>query len=1057
MIPVFKSDRTSAPCCFSDRFLQMWDLDDPANFHEIVSRRDAPIKCARILAEPLVPDIEGCPLFGKRPALALASASESPTSKWPNSMVKLFSVPRNEFINQLRFKSRVLQVACNRRVFVVALQNHLYAFDATRMDKVLSLSTFPSPTKSHAVMALGSRWLAYASDEPLPRSAEPEPTALDRVVETASSAATDVAHSLLDFGKKTLNAYWWGESDAGDGAAIGAQAAEYASPTTPEQDARAGAVKVFDVVRLRSVAHFRAHWNAIAALEFDGSGTLLVTAAVDGQTFNVYSLRPPVAQPPAYASPTVQSSAAAAASASGGADGDMLIPRQLYRLVRGFTSAAIQSITFSGDSRYLSVASMRGTTHIYALSPTGGEVTLSSHAPAAAHAGGVADKGDRDAEWYRDKSPLVTLRALARIKSFTNVATTHGGEVLRVPAIASSSLFADAAAGLARGGRGPRCVYAAVRHGSDARQMFVVTQMGVVTRYQLQPHAPSAPAERAAAPNELNLDAVPVGAWDLCRRVRWDETKFRLRDELASHPASENPELAQSRAPSDAERASRWLASVEIETHTPSLRPLFLGPQCRVRTFTLAADVAQLREASIERALAVKAQQNADQLVQRHKSPMKKKKKNRNKAAAGGGGGGGGGDEEREGRPLLSAASARRVAVAQEVGILVQVDERTPSQLVSARRAPTNSGGANASSFDPSGDLEPARSVVAHGRLNDSVVRGDYEPLVDLPSPQPRSGASMAPSAPPFSGGAAAGRTAGASSSSASTAAVSNSSAPYRARLPGQAARNDDDNDDDVIIDQIAALVREAMGTPLRFASQLDPHSAVAAAPPAMALESIAPARAAVSAAAPAKPSGDGASPKKKSLANLMSSSSSEDDDVHGGAIQPIDLFDAASYEPRPPASSTPPSNSPRGKAAPGAPRTSPPKALPTPPGAVKLAAAPMKISSDAIEPPGMVSAASSSSAAAAPHSAPSTVSTKLKSYAQATIESLRRPGAAAAASSSAASTTTAAPAAQAAPAAAASTTQQQRKTAPQQRRTRGRGKPNSNDTTRSSESDDEE
>jgi hypothetical protein len=153
-IPVFKSDHTNTSrslLFFSlflqfltrDCFLQMWDLDDPANFHEIVSRRDAPIKCARILAEPLVPDLEGCPLFGKRPALALASASESPTSKWPNSMVKLFSVPRNEFINQLRFKSRFascLQVACNPRACFRcrrALQNHLYAFDATRMDKVL--------------------------------------------------------------------------------------------------------------------------------------------------------------------------------------------------------------------------------------------------------------------------------------------------------------------------------------------------------------------------------------------------------------------------------------------------------------------------------------------------------------------------------------------------------------------------------------------------------------------------------------------------------------------------------------------------------------------------------------------------------------------------------------------------------------------------------------------------------------------------------------------------------------------------------------------------------
>ena len=48
-------------------------------------------------------------------------------------------------------------------------------------------------------------------------------------------------------------------------------------------DARAGAVKLFDVVRLRTLCHFRAHWNALAALAFDNSGTLLVTAALDGQ------------------------------------------------------------------------------------------------------------------------------------------------------------------------------------------------------------------------------------------------------------------------------------------------------------------------------------------------------------------------------------------------------------------------------------------------------------------------------------------------------------------------------------------------------------------------------------------------------------------------------------------------------------------------------------------------------------------------------------------------------------------------------------------------------
>ena len=77
------------------------------------------------------------PLFGQRPVLALASASEKPGSKFPNTSVQLYSLTKNKYLHEIRFKSRVLSLACNRRVFVVALHNHIYAFDAVRMDKVV--------------------------------------------------------------------------------------------------------------------------------------------------------------------------------------------------------------------------------------------------------------------------------------------------------------------------------------------------------------------------------------------------------------------------------------------------------------------------------------------------------------------------------------------------------------------------------------------------------------------------------------------------------------------------------------------------------------------------------------------------------------------------------------------------------------------------------------------------------------------------------------------------------------------------------------------------------
>lgn len=76
------------------------------------------------------------PLYGLRPILALASASEKEDSKFSNQHIQLYSLQKNAPINQMRFKSRVLSMKSSRRVFIVALRSHIYGFDAVRMDKV---------------------------------------------------------------------------------------------------------------------------------------------------------------------------------------------------------------------------------------------------------------------------------------------------------------------------------------------------------------------------------------------------------------------------------------------------------------------------------------------------------------------------------------------------------------------------------------------------------------------------------------------------------------------------------------------------------------------------------------------------------------------------------------------------------------------------------------------------------------------------------------------------------------------------------------------------------
>ncbi len=51
-----------------------------------------------------------------------------------------------------------------------------------------------------------------------------------------------------------------------------------------------GTVMVRDVVTRQVVAHFRAHTAPLLLLQWDGSGTLLVTASVHGHNINIFQV-----------------------------------------------------------------------------------------------------------------------------------------------------------------------------------------------------------------------------------------------------------------------------------------------------------------------------------------------------------------------------------------------------------------------------------------------------------------------------------------------------------------------------------------------------------------------------------------------------------------------------------------------------------------------------------------------------------------------------------------------------------------------------------------------
>lgn len=97
-------------------------------------------------------------------------------------------------------------------------------------------------------------------------------------------------------------------------------------------------VIVRDIVSKAVIAQFRAHKSPISALCFDPSGTLLVTASVQGHNINVFKIMPEL--------PGSCSASDAGASYV-----------HLYRLQRGFTNAVCIGYLFQGSFLNMSLLS----------------------------------------------------------------------------------------------------------------------------------------------------------------------------------------------------------------------------------------------------------------------------------------------------------------------------------------------------------------------------------------------------------------------------------------------------------------------------------------------------------------------------------------------------------------------------------------------------------------------------------------------------------------------------------------------------------------------------
>lgn len=169
---------------------------------------------------------------------------------------------------------------------------------------------------------------------------------------TASNTATPVG----SLGYPSISPY--GSASDTNGKILAGKTKHKSSTASVSASTFAGWVVVQDIVTERVICNFKCHSTGLVALSFDFSGLLLATCSTKGQNLHVYRLLPPLQVTHGKKNDTHQ---------------------LLYKLQRGITHASIQDIAFSQDSKWISVTSAHGTSHLYAIHPEGVRINSDTH------------------------------------------------------------------------------------------------------------------------------------------------------------------------------------------------------------------------------------------------------------------------------------------------------------------------------------------------------------------------------------------------------------------------------------------------------------------------------------------------------------------------------------------------------------------------------------------------------------------------------------------------------------------------------------------------------
>ncbi|CAH4036543.1 uncharacterized protein LOC123711094 isoform X2 [Pieris brassicae] len=575
--------------------VQVWLIPPNGEAQEVLSWRQGTVRVLRILPTPQNGDC----FSSKRPLIALCdSASPGPVF----CSLSFISIRGGEQVKSIKFKNPILDVLANKRSVVVSFSERFAVFDAATLEDRLAITTcYPSPCPLGGnspinPLALGDRWLAFADKKlnPSKRSSGGcESEGVTSYTATVLHAAKSLSKGLRGLGESVAHSLAGGRSTS-------------QSPSPPHTDLQQpGIITILDIEGNEDddsqdcedpcdpiVAHFIAHSEAIIALKFDPSGMLLVTADKRGHDFHVFRINPHPC------GPTLAS------------------VHHLYVLHRGDTTAKVQDIAISGDSRWTAISTLRGTTHVFALSPYGGACAVRTHtqprvvnrmsrfhrsAGLPIHASHAVMEGSALGSWYPNprlppyphpttSPPLAQLRPTHNLPTHTITRNSSGRQRL-------SSLSEESGAPplLGRAWFGTTVPSASGR--GCAVPLYLMAANGSLLHLLLHPRpARSVSKEKICDESPIELEVEPVAQWMLQRPAA-------AADLLAPLPPS-NPLLQPLSCRRCADMCmseeERWLSQVEIVTHAGPHRRLWMGPQFVFKTYNCGSNSSLSEAEAVE-------------------------------------------------------------------------------------------------------------------------------------------------------------------------------------------------------------------------------------------------------------------------------------------------------------------------------------------------------------------------------------------------------------------------------------------------------------------------